>query len=636
METTITIFENFATKDKPYHITIKDALERIKSQKSLTKILAIRAEEDKTRKKKLKLQLPCIMFNGKFSIRHEDFMLSHSGFTILDWDKLNNAEQFKNDLKIYPFIYSAFISPSGDGVKALVRIPPSIERHAGHYQALLDKFQTDPTGRNLARICYDTCDPDLWINENAVEFTEYVEIEKKKKADPSKIKTTIFTNYAKANIPVNMIRNSIDGQKHETLLRASRLMGGLISAGHVEENEGIRLLEQEILQKDIDDPKGAKNTIRDGILNGKQHPVSDDEVRLLQNEQKTIKSNIEKADLEALSFLADKDEIDNYLSEWRAGTFKKGLSTGIPSLDTHFVFKRGNFNVFNGFDNVGKSTTLWYLTLLSSLFHGWKWLIYTSENKSGTFFKKAMEFYWGKGLQSMNDIEYRTAYAFVSSRFKIIANERMYNFHDILNMTTQVKEKHGIDGVLIDPYNSLKIDLSDNSKLSTHEYHYEAASEMQLFAKKNDTCVYLNCHVVTGAMRLKTPPMKADTEGGGKFANKADDFITIHRETQSPDTWRETQLHIRKIKEIETGGSYTPLDAPYVLTMNSNLCGFSDSSGFNPIIQYHKQNGSQYKLEDNSFKMDELQPSYIKPNIEFNPISTPRALREEKFPDPDF
>jgi len=626
-----TIFQNFAS-DSPFYLSVDSVLERIKKCHISQKIDNLRQSTDKVEIKKLKNSLPCICFSGKFTTRNDKSIVEHSGFAIMDFDKLNEPTTFRDNLKIYPFIYSAFISPSGNGVKALVRIPADAEKHKGHYLALLKKFPTaDPTSKNVSRICYESCDADLWINSDAVEFTEFVDENEVKKSIKN-IHDAVRTDYSKINISAEMIRNSVDGEKHETLLRASKLAGGYIAAGLITESEAYRILEYEISLKDVTDFAGAKKTIKDGIEYGKQYPIEVREYEPKHNAVQSIKPSVSQEFIESLSFLAAKNEIDEYLLKWRTGKFEMGLTTGFPSFDEHFRFKRGNFNVFNGFDNVGKSTTIWYFAVVSAMLHDWNWLIYTSENKSGNFFKKAMEFYWGISIIRMTESQYKIAYEFIAKHFKIIANEQIYNYKDILTMSLEVKQKYGIDGVLADPYNSLKIDLSDGSKLSTHEYHYEAASEMQLFAKKNDTCVYLNCHVITGAMRIKVAPSKADTEGGGKFANKADDFITIHREIQDPEKWMQTELHVRKIKEIETGGKYTPSDSPYILTMNKGMCGFSDREGFDPIVEYHKKQGTQLS----TLEIDEPKHSLIKPNIEFNPISTPRALREETFPDPDF
>lgn len=595
----ITVFKNFNETDKPSYYEIDKVLLGIKTGSIKNQIIQIRNTTDKKTKDILKKQLPCICFSGKFSKRADAFLTEHSGFVVLDWDKLDNPEQKKKEISKYDFIYSAFISPSGDGVKAIARIPKESEKHRGYYNGLLSVFKDlDPTNRNESRICYASYDPEIYINKDAKEFNVY--IEKQQVKQELKETPKVKTDYSKINISLNMIRNATDGHKHETLLKASKLMGGYIQTGYVDEYEAIRLLESEIASMDISDFKQAQRTIRDGIEYGKMHPITE-----YKEVKSRVKVSITPSEIEA--YLSSKEEIDNYLHQWRTGTFKRGLTTGIDSLDRYFLFKEGNFNVFNGFDNVGKSTTLWYLILLSVLRHDWNWVIYSAENSNGAVLKRLIEFYWSEKIDMLTTEQFLQAKNFLNERITIINNKQLYNFKDILFICDNLKKEKNIKGCLIDPYNGLKIDLSDSSKLSTHEYHYEAASEMQMYAKKNNICIYLNCHVVTSALRLKTAPMKADTEGGGKFANKADDFITIHRETQDPQTWMQTQLHIRKIKELETGGGYTPLDLPYLLIMNPNGCGFRDANGIDPIRKYHNERN---RIETNDIIINNEEPTF--------------------------
>lgn len=312
-----------------------------------------------------------------------------------------------------------------------------------------------------------------------------------------------------------------------------------------------------------------------------------------KNDSKTP-SRIDLLD-EDFKFLAKPDDYDDYLEKWRTGKFEKGLSTGFRDLDKHFVFKRANLVVINGHDNVGKSTVIWYLALISSLLHGWNWIIFSSENTVGSVVKKLIEFYWCKQINYMKASEYAEAKKFVENHFSIIkCDNELYNYRDILNMATLLSKKKKYDSLLIDPYNSLKIELTAASKLSTHEYHYEAVSELRLFTKQNDMAIYVNCHAVTNALRqvgadkMAQAPQKADTEGGGKFSNKADDFITIHRKVQSPDEWMFSELHIRKIKETETGGRTTPLNAPVRIKMVRGLVGFDIDDTNNPVLDFHK------------------------------------------------
>ena len=71
------------------------------------------------------------------------------------------------------------------------------------------------------------------------------------------------------------------------------------------------------------------------------------------------------------------------------------------------------------------------------------------------------------------------------------------------------------------------------------------------------------------------PPMASDVEGGGKFVNRSDEFFVIHRYTQHPQHWIYTDIHVRKIKELESGGRPTPLEDPVRLESTKGNCGFA-------------------------------------------------------------
>ena len=78
------------------------------------------------------------------------------------------------------------------------------------------------------------------------------------------------------------------------------------------------------------------------------------------------------------------------------------------------------------------------------------------------------------------------------------------------------------------------------------------------------------------------PPMASDVEGGGKFVNRADDFMVIHRYIQHPKDWMFTHLHIRKIKDVDTGGRPTSIDDPIQFKSIRNNVGF-EINHINPI-----------------------------------------------------
>ncbi|HRP30499.1 MAG TPA: bifunctional DNA primase/polymerase [Agriterribacter sp.] len=321
---------------------------------------------------------------------------------------------------------------------------------------------------------------------------------------------------------------------------------------------------------------------------------------------RVIQSRI-NPDVQDMSMFATPADYDVYLQQVINGTLQMGLTTGSPELDKYFLFKRGNFVHTNGIDNVGKSEIVWWLLLIAAMYHGMKGIIFSSENTLGGFMRRMIQLYWGKPLSgdyAMNSHEYKIAKEFIEKHFLLIkAQEDLYNYKDIINLVKIALRTGEYHHGMIDPYNSLKIDLSGFSKLNTHEYHYEALSELKSFGQQNNFGWFINHHAVTSALRLKdaekkyqVAPRKEDTEQGGKVANKADDFLTIHRITQHPTDWMITEIHVRKIKDTETGGRPTPIDEPVKFERYKGGYAYCEKleggvRGIDPIAEWHYQRG---------------------------------------------
>jgi len=288
------------------------------------------------------------------------------------------------------------------------------------------------------------------------------------------------------------------------------------------------------------------------------------------------------------SFVIDKEEIEKYIDDSVNGNKIMGVDWGIPLLDKHFKFKYGSFNVINGHQNVGKSTFLWYLAAVSSEKLGLKWIIYSPENKSGYISRKIMEFYVGKTLSQMTTHERKSALELVYQSFVIIGDKEYFSYTDIIKAAEKTLSIQHFDAILIDPYNALKIEVGEYRALGGHEYHYQAASLFRMFCKRYNISLYLNTHSVTGAQRAKdkdgklTAPHMSDIEGGGKWGNKADDFITIHRNVGDGQLGNFTQVLVRKIKEVETGGKVTLQGEPLLFSFE-DYCRFVDPNGVDAI-----------------------------------------------------
>lgn len=317
-----------------------------------------------------------------------------------------------------------------------------------------------------------------------------------------------------------------------------------------------------------------------------------------------------KADDDDMSFASSIAENNDYLDAVQNGTFKMGLPFGFPGWDDFYRLKEGTLTIVNGHDNVGKSVVLWYLATLSAKKYGWRWIIHAAENKTGGVYRKLMEFYACKPLKDFVGDERKNVSAWVDDHFTVLNNRDTYTYTNLLVIGEKLMKKKKYNAFLIDPYNSLYRPKSGHH-FNVHDYDYEALGDMRTFINRNKCSIYINCHAQTEALRrtyhssheyagMPMPPSKADTEGGGKFSNRADDFITIHRMTQHPERWMWTEIHVRKIKEMETGGRPTPHDEPLIIKMTNGGSGFEDENGCNPLIDSGKKY-AEPKHNPNSF-----------------------------------
>jgi len=594
----VTFFKDVFSKNEPHHVHIVKALERIRSGQSQTTINEVRSGDKEAKKK-----LPVVCFSGEFSSRTDEALFEHSGFIVLDFDHID-VEKSKNVLATDSYVYSCWVSPSGDGLKALVKIT-NPERHRDHFRALKTYFhkqydlEVDESGINESRACFESHDPDIVINEGSTKFGSFAT---ERSEQTQEARKGAVTDYMKLNLACRLVRQAEDGEKHSMLLKASRLVGGFIAAGRIEEEEAVRVLFREIVKREIDSEEHALKTIREGIEKGKQDPIRET-IGQEQSAQRELLIN--DGDM---SFISSDDEDFRWIDDFANGKVKVGLDTGDHKLDQHFRYKK-EFLIINGHSNVGKTTMALYMMVNSAVRHGWKWVVYSSENRTASLKMTLMQFAVNRKIGDMTYDQRKTAYKWVNEHFTIISNHQVYSYSDILVFLEKIIRQDEIDAVFVDPYNSLKLDMTNGG--NSHDYHYEASSQFLTFSKANDVAVWLNMHAVTEAQRRKgedglpIAPYAEDTEGGGKFVNRADGFVTIHRKVQAPDhnTKKTTEWHVRKVRETETGGEPTPIDEPITFTMNTSHTSFrvntTGSELFQPIgLEFDKY--KEFKLPINS------------------------------------
>ena len=178
MKAEVTIFKNIRETETPFFKDVTYILKRIKSGKSKDLVKQIRNEKDKTQRNELKKDLPAICFSGKFNKRSDNSIIEHSGLICLDFDgypKKKDLLEDKENFEKNKFVFSVFVSPSGNGLKVLVKIPPEEENHLKYFNSLKKEFNSqyfDTTSKNISRVCYESYDPLLFLNETSSVWEE--------------------------------------------------------------------------------------------------------------------------------------------------------------------------------------------------------------------------------------------------------------------------------------------------------------------------------------------------------------------------------------------------------------------------------------------------------------------------------
>ena len=175
-----TIFKNFAVPVEDKSLVIISnwiASDKYKSEVEEIRSLVVqgKTEEASNKKKRLLAFTPSGLFKEKRLLTHLE---RYTGFLHLDFDKLT-PEQLQNAFQVIsgiPYTFMCFISPSGNGLKVFIEVDTGMEHHDTAYQQVQKYYEeatglkSDPSCKDITRLCFMSCDPNLYKNLNYQKF----------------------------------------------------------------------------------------------------------------------------------------------------------------------------------------------------------------------------------------------------------------------------------------------------------------------------------------------------------------------------------------------------------------------------------------------------------------------------------
>lgn len=174
----VSVFKNlYKPNEIPFVIPLWKCLERIRIGKSKDIIEYARNGSSKEVYNKRKQKLPCILFSGEFKERSKKGLINHSGLMVIDFDGIPKEEMqpFFNKVKENKHLVTLFLSPSIKGYKGVVKIPVcDAKEHEKYFKEFFNQFDYDYfdiSNCNVDRVCFESYDPNIYINYNAETFS---------------------------------------------------------------------------------------------------------------------------------------------------------------------------------------------------------------------------------------------------------------------------------------------------------------------------------------------------------------------------------------------------------------------------------------------------------------------------------
>ena len=623
-----TAFKNIYDKI-PYYLSVDKALDRIKNGNSRQMVFEIRNTIDKERQDKLKRNLPSICFSGEFKERKDEEIIKHSGFIVLDFDNIFEVKEKKKEISESKFTYACWISPRNNGVKALVRIADG-SKHREHFQALRKHFpDCDKSGVNQSRVCYESYDPEIYINKKSEVFKEVLVVEK------VQVKNAVEDDYKIFDNIVKWLSNKgdafISAERNNFIFK---LASACCRFGMIQEN-CIGFI---VNNFDVGSNKFSRDECEESIKSAYKSNATKFGTAQFDNDKlvdKTSRFEIEVTEdmldqnIKPKDVIFGEDVKGEALSIYEYG-FKSVEGIGIDKFDEMFKFKLGEITLLSGYGNYGKSSFLSWVLLMRCLVFGEKFAFFSPEENAVEFYFNLTEMLLGadctpKNNPRPNSDMFQMAYDFVSKHIFYVYPKNTFPTPEYVKerfLELIIKER--VNGVVIDPFNQLTNDYGKAGGRSD-KYLETFLSDCTRFAQQNNIYFMIIAHPTKQRKdeRGNYPcPDVFDIADGAMWNNKMDNILIYDRPNHQVDPMSDVcQFHTKKIRRQKIVGRKGEI----TFNFNRKIRRFLFDGVDHMSKAIEKSKFYNYKSSFNEQVSYDFQ-SYLKPLVE------PKVKDEDEYP----
>ena len=276
---------------------------------------------------------------------------------------------------------------------------------------------------------------------------------------------------------------------------------------------------------------------------------------------------------------------DSMLQNFRKGK-EAGSKTYVRDLDQissggiqnkMWSWKAGEFNLWTGYNNEGKSQFLIFLCVLKAINEGWKFAFFSPENyPPDEFFDDIIHTILGKSTDrfyknfDVSESEYLKAFDMVKDSFFFVYPEKNgipdFTIDQIESVFEFLVWEKDVKAVVVDPYIKIRHEMTAGEP--EHLYASRFMMDRINFTRKNNVSYHLVMHQTTPRKEKDgnyPPPSLYQIKGGGTFADSTDNSISVWRPNRATDP-NDTTVIIKtdKIKKQKLVG------IPFEITIDFN------------------------------------------------------------------
>lgn len=166
----------------PYRaIGLTDVYRYVKGSYAKTRTETLRSITDPKERKRYKAEnFDYCTFSGVFASRREKDLLTPSDLLCIDFDHVTDIPLLRKQLIEHEYFDTEllFVSPSGDGIKWIIRQGNQGHSHQQLFRAVCNCLRetglppVDMSGSDIARACFLPHDPNVYINPKYAEYAE--------------------------------------------------------------------------------------------------------------------------------------------------------------------------------------------------------------------------------------------------------------------------------------------------------------------------------------------------------------------------------------------------------------------------------------------------------------------------------